>query len=114
MLVPLLYSGEQVVSGCWLFHTCKSARYRLWLRPDVNGACESRDYPTAAASGTIIKISVKKLMEKALPCFAPHREPSGRIRTRPEAALDRPADRHIFILNPLRNGDARQVAFARL
>src|SRR5882672_3079460 len=53
-------------------------------------------------------------MEKALSSFAPHREPSGCVGARLEASLNRFADRHVFILDPLRDGDAREVAFAGL
>ena len=53
-------------------------------------------------------------MEKTFSRFAPNREPSRRIRARCEAALNRLADRHILSLNPLSNGDAREVALPGL
>src|SRR5262245_8017410 len=52
-------------------------------------------------------------MKKALSRFAPYREPAGRVRARFEAALDRFADRYIFILDSLSDSDAREIAFAR-
>src|SRR5215813_1550667 len=64
--------------------------------------------------GTGPQVGVKELMEKALSRLAPNREPPGRVRARLEAALNRFADRYIFILNPLRDRDAREVAFAGL
>src|SRR5215470_11374865 len=80
--------------------------------------------PLAYARGTVPdlwpkqlsgpQVGVKELMEKALSSLAPHREPPGRVRARLEAALNRLADRHVFILNPLRDGDAREVALAGL
>src|SRR5262245_37758463 len=60
------------------------------------------------------QVGVKELMEKSLSSLAPHREPPRRVRARLEAALNRFADRHVFILNPLRDGDAREVALTGL
>src|SRR5215813_8535818 len=52
-------------------------------------------------------------MEKMFSRFAPDREPSGGIRARSESPLNRLADRHILVLNPLSNGDAREVSLPR-
>src|SRR5215470_668089 len=49
-------------------------------------------------------------MEKMFSRFAANREPSRRIGARSEATVNRLADRDILTLNPLSNGDARQVA----
>src|SRR5215475_14670119 len=57
---------------------------------------------------------MEELMEKTFSRLAPNREPSRRIGARSEAALNRLADRHILALNPLSNGDAREVALPGL